>query len=77
MSYVAKPNHGLFVPGADDHMYNAVIQAFWAYFRAKAILARLAIHQSKGSPAMAATALAEVARAFPAEKYNAQFIFYL
>jgi hypothetical protein len=73
IAYIASPNHGLFVPGTDDHMYNGD-SASWVYF-GHAILARLAIHQSKGNPTMAATALAEVAQSFPAEKYNAQFIF--
>lgn len=73
MAYIANPNHGLFAPGADDQMYNGD-SASWVYF-GHAILARLAIHQSKGNAAMAATALQEIAQSFPEAKYTAKFIF--
>jgi hypothetical protein len=73
LAYIANPDHGLFVPGNDDQIYHGD-SASWVYF-GHAILARLAIHQSKGNAAMAVTALQEAAKAFPSAKYNAQFIF--
>lgn len=73
IAYIANPDHGLLVPGNDDQIYHGD-SASWVYF-GHAILARLAIHQSKGNAAMAATALTEAAASFPSSKFNAQFIF--
>lgn len=73
LAYIANPNHGLFVPGNDDQMYHGD-SASWVYF-GHAILARLAIHQSKVNPAMAVTALTEAAQAFPSGKFSAQITF--
>jgi hypothetical protein len=73
MAFIANPDHGLFVPGNDDILYHGD-SASWVYF-GHAILARLAIHQSKGNAAMAVTALQEAAKAFPSAKFNAQVVF--
>jgi len=73
IALIANPDHGLFVPGNDDQLYHGD-SASWVYF-GHAILARLAIHQSKGNAAMAVTALQEAAKAFPSAKFNAKFIF--
>jgi Starch-binding associating with outer membrane len=73
IAYIGNPNHGVLAPGADDGLFHGD-SASWVYF-GHAILARLAIHQSKITPATAATALQEVALAFPSSNFNASYIF--
>lgn len=60
-------------PGTDDMIYGGDASK-WIKF-GHAIKARLAIHQSKGDPAMAATALAEANQAFESNDDNAVFVF--
>ncbi|MBN8851752.1 MAG: hypothetical protein BGO55_05580 [Sphingobacteriales bacterium 50-39] len=66
-------NLGLKVPGADDAMYGGDL-GLWAKF-GHAIKARLFIHQSKGTPAMANSALTEIASSFASNAENAQYLF--
>ncbi|MBN9385125.1 MAG: SusD/RagB family nutrient-binding outer membrane lipoprotein [Chitinophagaceae bacterium] len=63
----------LAVPGTEDVMYNGDL-SLWAKF-GHAIKARLYIHQSKGNPAMATSALAEIASSFASSKENAVYNF--
>jgi len=61
------------VPGADDVIYGGDL-AKWAKF-GHAVKARLYIHQSKGTPAMASNALTEIAASFSSNADNAQYKF--
>lgn len=67
------PNAGSRVPTTQDVMYGGNA-AKWIKF-GHAIKARLAIHQSKGNPQMAATALTEIGQSFTSNADNAQYIF--
>jgi hypothetical protein len=60
-------------PGADDVIYNGDLTK-WAKF-GHAVKARLYIHQSKGTPAMASNALTEIAASFTSNADNAQYKF--
>jgi hypothetical protein len=60
-------------PGNDDVIYKGDPDK-WILF-GHAIKARLAIHQSKGSPAMATTALAEIAQSFTGNDESAAYVF--
>src|SRR6476661_440470 len=60
-------------PGSDDLIYGGDATK-WIKF-GHAIKARLAIHQSKNDPAMAATALSEAQQSFESNEDNAQFAF--
>ena len=64
---------GNLVPGAEDVIYGGSA-ANWIKF-GHAIKARLALHQSKGNPAMATQALSEIALSFTSNADNAQYIF--
>ena len=64
---------GPITPAVDDVIYGGDA-AKWIKF-GHAIKARLAIHQSKGDAAMAATALAEIAQSFTSNADNAQYVF--
>lgn len=64
---------GALVPSTDDVVYGGNA-ANWIAF-GHAIKARLAIHQSKGNAAMAATALSEVAQSFTKESQSAKYVF--
>jgi Starch-binding associating with outer membrane len=66
-------DQGNLVPGAEDVIYGGNVSK-WIKF-GHAIKARLAIHQSKGDPAMATQALAEIALSFTSNSDNAQYIF--
>jgi len=65
---------GNIVPGSKDDRIYSGSAAKWIKF-GHAIKARLAIHQSKNSPAMATTALSEIASSFASNADNAQYIF--
>ncbi len=67
------PNPGTLVPGGEDVIYGGSAGK-WIEF-GHAIKARLALHQSKGNPAMATQALAEIAQSFKSSADNAQYIF--
>jgi hypothetical protein len=67
------PNAGALVPGANDVIYRGDAGKWIAF--GHAIKGRLALHQSKGNPAMAATALNELAKAMSDNSGNAQYIF--
>lgn len=64
---------GALTPSADDVIYGGDA-AKWIKF-GHAIKARLAIHQSKSSAAMASTALAEIAQSFTSNDDNAAYVF--
>lgn len=66
-------NLGLKVPGSDDAIYGGDLSK-WTKF-GHAIKARLYIHQSKGSAAMANNALTEIASSFTSNADNAQYVF--
>ena len=67
------PDPGALTPSSDDVLYGGNA-ASWIAF-GHAINARLAIHQSKGSAAMATTALSEIAQSFTKESGNAAYVF--
>ncbi len=67
--YLNLPKAGFLTPGGEDMIYGGNAAA-WAKF-AHAIKARLYIHQSKGAPANATLALAEIAQSFSASSDNA------
>ena len=67
------PNKGNILPGADDAIYGGSATQ-WIKF-GHAIKARLYIHQSKGNPAMATSALTEIAASFTGNADNAQYVF--
>jgi len=64
---------GVLVPGVEDVIYGGDVSK-WIMF-AHAIQARLYIHQSKGTAAMATNALTEIAASFTSNADNAQYIF--
>ncbi len=64
---------GSSVPGGEDVIFNGSASN-WIKF-AHAIKARIYLHQSKNSAAMAANALTEIASAFTSNGDNAQYIF--
>jgi hypothetical protein len=66
-------NPGTLTPTTQDVVFGGNTAA-WIKF-GHAIKARLALHQSKGNNAMAATVLTEVAQAFASNSDNAQYIF--
>jgi hypothetical protein len=73
ITQLSNSDAGVRKPGSDDMIYGGDASK-WIKF-GHAIKARLAIHQSKGDPAMAATALAEANQAFQSNDDNAQFVF--
>ncbi|HEY4110410.1 SusD/RagB family nutrient-binding outer membrane lipoprotein [Puia sp.] len=66
------PDAGVLVPTTQDVIYKGD-EAKWIKF-GHAIKGRLALHQSKGSPQMAATALQEFAQSFTSSADNAQYV---
>ncbi|MHA4811844.1 SusD/RagB family nutrient-binding outer membrane lipoprotein [Flavitalea flava] len=64
---------GLLIPGNDDVIYGGNADN-WIKF-GHAIKARLAIHQSKGDPAMATKALTEIAQSFTENSHSAVYTF--
>jgi len=72
-SLLQSPNTGSLTPGTQDVVFGGNAAA-WIKF-GHAIKARLALHRSKGSAQMAATALQEIAQAFASNKDNAQYTF--
>ena len=64
---------GALVPSTQDIIYGGN-EAAWIRF-GHAIKARIALHQSKASAQMAATALSEIAQAFTGNADNAQYTF--
>ena len=64
---------GALTPGDEDVIYKGKASQ-WIKF-GHAIKARLFIHQSKGNPAMAASALREMAQSFASADDNAQYVF--
>ena len=60
-------------PGGEDVIYGGNLTK-WAKF-AHALKARLYLHQSKGNPTMAASALSEIALSFTSNADNAQYMF--
>jgi hypothetical protein len=72
-AYLSNPDEGVLVPGTDDAIYGGD-ESKWIKF-GHAIKARLAIHQSKGSAAMATTALSEVSASFAGTADNATYPF--
>lgn len=73
IAQLSNANAGGRRPGTDDLIYGGDASK-WIKF-GHAIKARLFIHQSKGDPAMAASALAEANQAFESNNDNAQFVF--
>ncbi|WP_121353591.1 SusD/RagB family nutrient-binding outer membrane lipoprotein [Flavisolibacter nicotianae] len=73
IAQLTNPNAGGRKPGTDDLIYGGDASK-WIKF-GHAIKARLFIHQSKGDPAMATSALAEANQAFESNNDNAQFVF--
>jgi hypothetical protein len=73
ITQLSNSNKGPDVPGVEDVMYSGSL-ARWIKF-AHAIKARLFIHQSKGSAAMAASALNEIALSFSSNSDNAVYTF--
>lgn len=73
ISKLSDPNAGTLVPGGEDVIYGGDAGK-WIMF-GHAIKARMALHQSKGNPAMATLALAEIALSFKSNADNAQYIF--
>ena len=73
ISQLGSANPGVLLPGSEDVIYGGNA-AKWIKF-AHAIKARLFIHQSKGVPAMATNALAEISQSFTSNAENAKYAF--
>jgi hypothetical protein len=73
ITQLSSSSPGARLPGSEDIIYGGSA-AKWIKF-AHAIKARLYIHQSKGVPAMANSALAEIAQSFTSNADNARYIF--
>ncbi len=73
ISQLSSTSPGALLPGSEDVIYGGNATK-WIKF-AHAIKARLYIHQSKGVPAMATSALLEIAQSFTSNADNAQYVF--
>ncbi len=71
---MTNPDAGAILPGSDDVIYGGDLSK-WAKF-GHAVKARLFLHQSKSSPAMATQALTEAAASFTSNSDNAQYLFF-
>jgi hypothetical protein len=69
--FLNNPNAGTIAPGSEDVIYGGDASK-WIKF-GHAIKARLYIHQSKNTPAMATAALTEIATSFGSNTDNAQY----
>ncbi|WP_431210927.1 SusD/RagB family nutrient-binding outer membrane lipoprotein [Puia sp. P3] len=73
IAQLSNSDRGVLTPSDDDAVYGGKA-GLWIKF-AHAIRARLFLHQSKGSTAMAASALGEINQSFTSNADNAQYVF--
>lgn len=73
IAQINNPSPGVLSPGGEDIVFGGSAKN-WIKF-AHAIQARLYLHQSKGSAAMAGNVLTEIAQSFTSNSDNAQYVF--